>query len=301
MAFGEYATQGGLLKWNIADEGEFFLSDPVGKQLFLNGAKETWDAAALSNGVFVAVPPQERVLLALSREPPEGDYLRADESADFARRAAESAAERESERIWPGVDAARCIPVSIAGSANMAFADDVAGDRRGGWFDQGSSNAFAPMPLGRHVFAGVPFDIADPAGNDGRAAIVLYGTNRDFFPVETPEIAVGLQAETLYFLHAYGWDETPGTPVLTYRVRYADGHTADFVCRARREIGPWHGAQVATEAKLAIEADNITLGKVNLQCARWTNPRPGVEIAGVTPVSAKSAAVPAVVAITAER
>ena len=339
VAFGEDATRGGVLKWNVAEAGAFYLSDPIHRRLLLNGSKETWDAAALSNGVFVAVPPQERALFVLSRKLPS-DYLQArsadlaprsgalqarsadltlvDEPAmraivdadrareapalaDFARRAADAAAERENAGLWRGVDASRCVPIPIAGSANMAFADDVAGDGRGGWFDQGSSNDFAPMPLGRHVLSGVPFDIADPAGNGGRAAIVLHGTHRDFFPVETPEIAVGLQAETLYFLHAYGWDAAEGTPVLTYRIRYADGETEDFVCRARKEIGPWHGAQVATEAKLAIEADNITLGKVNIQCARWTNPRPGVEIAGVTPISAKSAAVPVVVAITAER
>ena len=318
VAFGEDATQGGLLKWNIADEGEFYLSDPVGKRLLPCGGKDTWDAAALSNGVFVAVPPQERVLLALTRERPRGDYARVDERAakaqladarareapalaDFARRAAEAAAEREEATIWRGVDAARCTPIPIAGSANMAFADDVAGDGRGGWFDQGSSNDFAPMPLGRHVISGVPFDIADPAANGGRSAIVLHGTNRDFFPASAPEIPVGLKASRLYFIHAYGWDEPEGTPVLTYRIRYADGQTADFVCRARLEIGPWHGAQVASGAKLAVEATNAALGRVNVQCARWENPRPDAEILSIEPISAGSAAVPVVVAITAER
>jgi hypothetical protein len=36
-------------------------------------------------------------------------------------------------------------------------------------------------------------------------------------------------------------------------------------------------------------------------CARWENPRPDVEIFGIEPVSARSAAVPVIVAITAER
>jgi hypothetical protein len=182
----------------------------------------------------------------------------------------------------------------------MAFADDVAGDRRGGWFDQGS-NDFATMPLGRHVLAGVPFEIADPAANGGRAAIVLYGTNRDFFPERAPEIPVGGKARRLYFLHACGWDAPEGTPVLTYRIRYADGESADFVCRAKKEIGPWHGAQVPSDAKLAVESSNAALGRVNVQCARWTNPRPDIEILSIEPVSARSPAVPAIVAITVER
>ncbi len=318
VAMGEDSTRGGVLRWNINDSGSFFLSDPLGKRLLLNGASGQWDAAALSNGVFVAVPPQERVLYVLSREAPGDNYAcigetamralvtdaqarEAPELAEYRRRAKEADKAQEEARLWRDVDAARCVPVPIAASANMAFADDVAGDKRGGWFDQGSSNDFAPMPLGRHVLSGVPFDIADPASNDGRAAVVLYGTNRDFFPTEAPEIAVGLKAKSVYFLHAYGWDAAEGMPVLTYRIRYADGETEDFVCRARKEIGPWHGAQVATDAKLAIKADNTTLGKVNIQCARWINPRPGVEIKGVTPVSAKSPAVPVVVAITAEQ
>jgi hypothetical protein len=157
------------------------------------------------------------------------------------------------------------------------------------------------MPLGRHVLAGVPFEIADPATNGGRAAIVLYGKNRDFFPERAPEIPVGLEARRLYFLHAYGWDEPAGTPVLTYRIRYADGEVAEFVCRAKMEIGPWHGAQVPSDAKLAVESSNAALGRVCVQCARWENPRPGVAILGIEPVSARSAAVPAIVAITAEQ
>ena len=105
----------------------------------------------------------------------------------------------------------------------------------------------------------------------------------------------------LYFLHGYGWDETPGAPVLTYRIRYADGATADFVCRAKAEIGPWHGSFVPSSAKLAVESSNAVLGRVNVQCARWENPRPDVEILGIEPISARSAAVPVIVAITAER
>ena len=317
VAFGEDATRGGVLRWNIADGGAFHLSDPIHGRLFLNGTNETWSAAALSNGVFVAVPPQERALLVLSREPPAADYARVDESAmralladeqtreapelaEFARRAAEAAAAHDAARRWPDVDASRCTPIPIAGSANMAFADEVAGDGRGGWFDQGS-NDFASMPVGRHVLAGVPFEIADPATNGGRAAIVLFGTNRDFFPERAPEIPVGRKARRLYFLHGYGWDETPGATVLTYRIRYTDGATADFACRAKAEIGPWHGSFVPSDAKLAVESSNPVLGTVNVQCARWENPRPDVEILGIEPVSARSAAVPAVVAITAER
>ena len=317
VAFGENATKGGTLRWNIADEGGFFLSDPVNRRLLPNGANSTWDAPALSNGVFVIVPPQERALFVLSREAPGDGYAHVGESAmrallaeaqareapalaDYARRAREAAAAHDAARRWSGVDAPRCRPVPIAGVANMAFADEVAGDRRGGWFDQGS-NDFASMPVGRHVLAGVPFEIADPATNGGRAAIVLFGTNRDFFPERAPEIPVGRKARRLYFLHGYGWDETPGAPVLTYRIRYADGESVDFVCRAKAEIGPWHGAFVPSAAKLAVESSNAALGRVNVQCARWENPRPDIEILGIEPVSARSPAVPAIVAITAEQ
>ena len=324
VAFGEDATQGGILRWNIADEGAFYLSDPIHGRLLLNGTNETWNAAPLSNGVFVAVPPQERALLVLSRKPPSdylqarsADFIRVDEPAmraivdadrareapelaEFARRAAEAAAAHDAARRWPDVDASRCTPIPIAGSANMAFADEVAGDGRGGWFDQGS-NDFATMPLGCHVLAGVPFEITDPATNGGRAAIVLFGTNRDFFPERAPEIPVGCKAKRLYFLHGYGWDETPGAPVLTYRIRYADGESVDFVCRAKVAIGPWHGSFVPSDARLAVESSNPVLGTVNVQCARWENPRPDVDILGIEPISACSAAVPAVVAITADR
>ena len=70
VAMGEREKIDGKLCWNISEKGDFHLSDPVSGRIVKNGESETWNAESLAKGIPVAVPPQERVLLRLSRDAP---------------------------------------------------------------------------------------------------------------------------------------------------------------------------------------------------------------------------------------
>ncbi len=302
-----------VLKLFPKENTPFYLCDAVRRELILPECGETWSKTELERGVFLILPPQERVLLTLQTEKPEGftpvtlETIRRRalplKNADDLRTATENARreqvrrEREEARIWRGVNTRHCRPLDLSKAANMAFADEVPGDKKGGWFDQGNVD-YADMPLGKVSAAGVPFTILDPAKNGGRAAIVLHGSFRPYFPESAKGIEVNGKVARLYFLHTAGWGDKPGTPVLIYRIHYADGSSLDVPARMKREINSWGEIEHLPAAKLAVERTNPM--KKHLQCFAWTNPHPEKAVRSLDIISLKTGAVPAIVAITAE-
>ncbi len=314
--FGDRQPRLARLTFDLADQGEFYLFDPVAKQLLTHPGKETWNAAELKRGVEVVLPPQERLLLGLDRKRPAalGTLPQAEmpallkkrleacrpELEALAKEEAESLREKAEARMYQGVPAEKCVPLDLRKAVNMAFRDEIADDGKGGWFDQGE-NDFANMPLGKITAAGVPFEIIDPAGNGERSVLILRGKERSRFPEKAEGIPVGLRAKRLYFLHTSGWTPKTGTTVLTYRLNYADGTKLEIPVRSGHEIGGWWGSPILTDAKIAVEAANAVRPLVNLQCFRWDNPHPEKEIKSLDIRSACGEGVPAVVAVTVEQ
>ncbi len=294
---------------------EFYLSDAIKKITFSNGRSERWTLSELAErGVSVVLPPQERVILLLTEKRPEGNrVLSAPQDtrrifsecmererpriSEFRRKLREMRQREEDARLWRNVDRSKCRPLDLRKFMNMAFRDSVAGDGKGGWFDQGP-NDFANMPLGKQILAGVPFEIVDPESNNGRGVLILYGNPRSSFPKSAGPVPVGLHVKALYFLHTLGWN---GRDVMTYRIRYKDGSFLDVPIRENFEIGGWWGTSPLPFAKIAVEVPNAERDRVNLQCFRWENPSPEKPINSFEVISACGNAVPALVAVTAEQ
>jgi hypothetical protein len=60
----------------------------------------------------------------------------------------------------------------ISKYANAGFIDDEeANNGKGGWFDGGGFGGLEGFPTGLQKFLGIPFDIADPARNDGKGLV----------------------------------------------------------------------------------------------------------------------------------
>jgi hypothetical protein len=98
----------------------------------------------------------------------------------------------------------RTLPLDIAAQANMGFQDDVDGDRKGGWTDQGT-NDLRMMKPGRQTLGAVDFTIVDPAANGGRSCLAFAGPEREYF-LKTADVAAGGAVFTsLYLLHALAW------------------------------------------------------------------------------------------------
>ena len=147
--------------------------------------------------------------------------------------------QREEARILRDVRKERCV------SSGSFVRSEHGVCRRSGGRPQrrlGSIRAIRILPTcrsGNQLLAGVPFRILDPSANHGKSTVVLHGSFRPYFPESATGIRVGFPVRRLYFLHTVGWGDKPGTPVLIYRIHYADGSRIDIPVRMKQEINSW--------------------------------------------------------------
>lgn len=187
-------------------------------------------------------------------------------------------------------------PLDLSHAANRGFRDGAAEDGKGGWTDQGG-NDFRGMPTGERELCGVPFRILDPAGNGGRACVVLRGTPRPDLP-ESATMPVGRKAGALVFLHTLAWNEE-ATPVARYVIRYEDGDEVSVPIRSGTEVAPWWGVHESETRKVAVLSRNLACRQITLYAWQWRNPHPERAIREVLMRSTNSGGVPIVVAVTA--
>ena len=182
------------------------------------------------------------------------------------------------EKDWKGYFA-----VELWKYCNMLFKDEVAGDRKGGWTDQGD-NDMRNLPVGDLILNGKPFRIIDPEATyhmeKHRSCIVLRDAKyRPYFPKEVKGIVVDKKAKELIFLHAEGWgvpvkdDEVVGRYVITY----ADGTKAEVPLRHNKDIGSWW--PTGFQDSKTVRGDLAWIGRnsqaqVGLYKFSWQNPHP---------------------------
>lgn len=130
-------------------------------------------------------------------------------------------------------------PVSLSAVANMGFADEVAGDLRGGWTDQGKDHDLSAMEPGRRIFGNVLFDITDPKQNNGRSCLVFTGPQ---FSGGIKEATLDLKSaayRTFFLMHAFAWDQKDKTELGKLLCTYTDGTTEEISVRAGEEASNW--------------------------------------------------------------
>ena len=155
----------------------------------------------------------------------------------------------------------RSTPLDLSKVANMGFADEFDGDRRGGWSDQGAENDLADMPTGEMRFRGVRFRVIDPAENDGKSCLATYGWPRPYFPRECSISLPEPEGRYLYLLHALAWEPNQRVPVGALTAIYADGSRRHLPVISGDEVGNfWYPA----DRKRAVA---VWFGK-NRSCSR---------------------------------
>lgn len=211
----------------------------------------------------------------------------------------------EGVRTWQ-IDASKIIdvaredvvPIDLRPYVNRGFKDDVDGDQKGGWTDQGN-NDFRMMPLGEQIFAGVPFEIIDPATNNDRSCIVLAGTARPYFPQSVEGIAVNGHFKRLFFLQTAAWSSN--IKAGEYRINYEDGTTVKIDIVGGINIGDWWFPVDLPQANVGLIIENPLNHKVGLWVMPWDNPWPEKKIATIDFISEFGDIVPVLVAISGEK
>lgn len=214
--------------------------------------------------------------------------------------AADSAAEltaRAQTSIPPRDPKTPANLIDLSGSYNAALTE--------GWHRTGPNepiaNDLSSLPRGIQRFGGVEFDTR------GLIQLGSKKLNHPRFPLSAKDIKVNQKAARLHFLHSTGWSAPDGTPVATFVVHLANGHTHEFTVLYGEHITDW----VAWQPRPKDEENSsiawtgtspLTGGQTTLHLfkTQWINPEPDQSITSIDYVASNLDPAPFLVAITAE-
>lgn len=165
-------------------------------------------------------------------------------------------------------------PISVEAAANRSYEDEVAGDGKGGWTDQGE-NSVPGMPTGKQVFGGIPFVIPS---KPGKQVIVLRGQNDKHLPTSATIPMNGARGRALYFLHAGAWGAVDNGH---YTVEYADGTRADIPLSDKLQVFDFWNPDESPVARPAWIGKNKSRDRIGLTLFAWQNAKPDVPIKSV--------------------
>ncbi len=167
--------------------------------------------------------------------------------------------------------------------ANMGFRDAVPRDGKGGWSDQGPQNDAANFQFRSKTFGNVPFGIADPGSNGGKAIAVFQSSQ---LPAGLAEVKFDLsqaavKGGNLYLLHTltfgHGFKGVAGTVELIGK----NGKTATLPVRGDKDVADWWAPSRKENAFPASLWQNASGGMVGLYVSKFNIPEEVGELAAI--------------------
>jgi hypothetical protein len=149
-----------------------------------------------------------------------------------------------------------------------------------------------------HEFEGlgnkpIPFKIED-------ANLRIHGTNAAGNPEKITGIKVGATAKAIYFLHMTGW-EAVGVPSYKFVMHYQGGASEELEAESNVNSDNWDQVPAPLADKNSAwvwQEAATTVARGGMIATKWDNPRATTRIETIDFVSLKTAAVPALFAIT---
>ncbi len=165
--------------------------------------------------------------------------------------------------------------------ANRAYADDVAGDKKGGWSDQGPDNDMRQFKMyGDVEVLGIPFDIIPEGENNNKTVVGLRGQNDMGIPNKI-EIPVNSHAAGMYIIHSapYG---SKNKLCGRYSFKYADGTYSYMNIISTKQVNDFWGERDAEYAKCVWIGENTyasqNRSRIHLTMLPMINPYPEKKI-----------------------
>ena len=160
------------------------------------------------------------------------------------------------------------VPLDFTSKANMGLIDEVAGDGKGGWSDQGPGNDGRSFQryFWQTSLAGIPFQLIP----DGKSVLTMKS---EHFPQGLERVRFDLPANTsaksLYLLHTLCWGPEQKIPVGTVEIQYADGKTQKTELLCWRDVGDWWNPGPLPNAYPALYGQTGSGGSVALYLSRF--------------------------------
>lgn len=156
-------------------------------------------------------------------------------------------------------DGTRQWPLSLEGVANRGFRDEIAGDGKGGWTDQGPDVDLRDLREERITCGPVTFELATEEKHPGATLLALSGPIRGG---SDQELAIDLppnEGRGLYLLHAAAWP--PKDLLGEVTAIYADGSETSITISTQKHCKDWRGV-----------SSNLENGRVAWQGPGYENP-----------------------------
>ena len=192
--------------------------------------------------------------------------------------------------------------MDISKMLNRPLADEVDGDGKGGWTDQGSQMDLRELSSGERNFNGVPFRV-----EKDNACFIMKNKYRPSEALPSGgRVKLKAKADVLAFLHSGGF-----LPVdvrhATYIIHYADGSKAEIPIIAGKNILDWTSNSDAVDDIKYDPAKGLLLHAITVPCPKvvrvnvwmllWKNPHPEKEIAALE-VKGENEGIPGLIGVT---
>ena len=185
---------------------------------------------------------------------------------------------------------------------NRPLADEIDGDGKGGWTDQGPTADLRNLYAGDYTYNGVAFRVAK-----GNACFIMKNKHRPSQNLPAGgKVELQGKADILAFLHSGAWIEQ-GVRQATYVIHYADGTKVEIPVIGGRNILDWTAsASRADEVKydpafgLILPATIVPSPQfvhVTVWMLLWKNPHPDKQIVAFE-VKGEGRGIPGLIAVS---
>lgn len=180
--------------------------------------------------------------------------------------------------------------LNFAKVANMGLADEIEGDGKGGWSDQGPDNDAKKFDIKPLLYANVPFTPLDPAQN-GNKSIITFKAKK--FPAGVESVTFDIadrkaQAKYLYLLHTLCWGVGAPPHAGTIKITGSNDKTQEIEVKVGKDAADWWSPKNISNGFVGATWTTTSGGRVGMFVSRFAINSELGEIKKIELISANS-------------